>query len=101
MGSRIIFEWDIETVDPETGDILDHDHDERLAPLLERHAGETNIRLVLVRDRGNDVDGLLCRSWAYVVDNALPAFFTDAGDSDVAQVPARFHTELNAWRTKP
>lgn len=43
----------------------------------------------LVRDRGNDLEGLLDRQWAYVEDGKLPEYF-DGG----ILVPAKFHKEL-------
>jgi hypothetical protein len=56
---------------------------------------DPTMRLVLVRDKGNDLDGLVDRAWAYVDDNwFLPKTFTYCGepeeDSGIA-VPKRFH----------
>jgi hypothetical protein len=50
---------------------------------------ELPTRLGLVRDRGNDLEGLLDRQWAYVEDGKLPEYF-DGG----ILVPAKFHKEL-------
>lgn len=90
----IRYDWDIETIDTESEDILDHDHSDTLAPLLGREPLGPDKRLVLVRDRGNDLDGLQCRSWAYVENGKLPAYFTNASGNDIAKVPAKFHNEL-------
>jgi hypothetical protein len=63
----LCYEWDVETID-EYGDIVDHDHNDRLtASHLE--VEEPN-KLVLVRDNYK-ADGL-DRSWAYVKNGLLP-----------------------------
>lgn len=90
MTRQIAYEWDIETVD-EFGDIHDHNHSARCPGI----PAEPNERLVLVRDAGNDDDGITDRQWAYVVDGKLPAKFSDALDVERASVPARFHRELS------
>lgn len=93
MRNEIIYEWDIETVD-EHGDIQDHDHRDKLS---EYHKDDINkdTVLVLVRDRGNDEEGVLDRQWAYttIVDgkHTLPTHFEDGRG---CKVPKRFHTEL-------
>lgn len=89
----VFYEWDFETFDPESGDVLDHHHAEKLADLpWPSAAGE---RLVLIRDVGNDDDGLTDRALAYVDESRmLPAMFTDAGGAEVAKVPQRFHREI-------
>lgn len=97
----INYEWDIETVDIESDDILDHDHRNKLSEYgMEEllHAlnqdvepGNTYTRLVLVRtlDDGG-------RSWAYVEeDHKLPKQFLDAYDNPVCDVPKRFIKEIN------
>lgn len=96
----ITYEWDIETVDGESGDILDHSHRDRLhefggeelTQAINQDYDEKNqfTRLVLVRDDG------LSRSWAYVtLDGKLPEKFLDAYDITVAKVPKRFIEEFN------
>lgn len=87
---RICYEWDRETVDPETGDILDHNYSKTLSPLI----GEPG-RLVLVRDVFDHYGDLENRSWAYVLPSGLlPNHFYDSADRPVATVPKRFHHEL-------
>lgn len=89
---RVTYEWDYESFDPETGDVLDHDFHTKCPGL----PTEDNVQLVLVRNvwRGLKADfnmsADLCeRSWAYVNNGKLPES-TDAGD----KVPQRFHDEL-------
>jgi hypothetical protein len=56
---------------------------------------ELPTRLGLVRDRGNDLEGIVDRQWAYVVAGALPERFDWGGDEEGgALVPARYHREL-------
>lgn len=108
------YEWDIELVDAESGDILDHNHADKLTQYSEIeiwHAltrfvddkGEMT-RLVLVRDsrftisRGfsKGQEGL-DRTWAYVTEAMqLPATFDpdNGGSPDGHKVPARFVAEL-------
>lgn len=90
-GSSTRYEWDAETVDPATGDILDHSHAECLKQLLPLQA---NQRLVLVRDVGNDDDGITDRCWAYVQNNELPEHFSDENDRPTFKVPRRFIEKL-------
>ncbi len=81
------YEWDIESHD-EHGDVLDHHHADRLKdlpPLKE------NERLVLIYNRGSEIDGVEEREWAYVVNGELPSTF-DGGHS----IPKRFRKELDA-----
>lgn len=85
----ITYDWDAELV--EDGDVLDHDHSDKLAPLMARYKGDPSRMFVLIR---NKVDGSLERSWAYVEAGVLPENFTDSGDHIVAKVPKRFHQEL-------
>jgi hypothetical protein len=102
------YEWDVETLDAAPSeangfdpDILEHYHCETYAEALSMAAhysaeGWPN-RIVLVRDVGNDLDGLTDRAWAYMKDGKLPETFSYAGasnyeDSGIA-VPKRFHRE--------
>ena len=93
----VTYEWDIETVDPDTDDILDHRHADKLSELPKPG---TNERLVLVRD---DDAG---RSWAYVKNGILPNFFSipeaDGNEYETAvAVPVRFEQEFNRWKATP
>lgn len=95
MTARFDYEWDIETVDAKTGDILDHNHRDRLAKFAQKP--KTNEALVLVRT-DNDPDASEYRLWAYVTDGKLPVFFADASERATAvKVPAKFHHEFAKW----
>lgn len=100
-GTRTSYEWDLELFaveDGEDGDVLDHHHTTSLADfsadqlrdaILSTPAGGRATRLVLVRDTGNEFEGLKTRQWAYVQERKLPDLFDDE-----AIVPARFRKEL-------
>lgn len=79
------YEWDIESKD-EHGDVFDHWHENRLKDLPPL---DENEDLVLVRNYGDELDGLLLREWAYVKDGVLPTHFSEG-----AIVPERFHKEF-------
>jgi hypothetical protein len=93
MTDRTIYQWDVETIDAD-GDIVGHEQG-TLKSLLdvfgsEILTGTASQRLVLIRDRYNDVEGVTDRQWAYIEAGALPAEF-DGGSA----VPARFQKELS------
>lgn len=103
MRKRTEYEWDVESVDKRTGDVLDHNHTETCVEALQfiqDFPDDENERreLVLVRDVFDASDAVVDRTWAYVADGALPAYFADACGEDATQVPKRFHAELNAAR---
>ena len=86
----IDYEWDVETLSTDGyEDILEHDHTENLKEYIGLFPLPNNQRLVLIRDQGNEDQGLLDRQWAYVKDGKLPIEF-DGG----SKVPKRFHKEL-------
>ena len=99
----VLYEWDVESAD-EHGDIQDHYHAGRLSDLaapmsswLAPGDGGSNA-LVLVRDTGDNVRGLIDRHWVYVRDDGtLPDHFEDAMGNPGPTVPARFHAELAKW----
>ena len=108
MSNRMHYEWDIETLEYGTEEVLEHDHADRLnsfsAHQVEaalsggRCDEEVGTCLVLVRDQ-LEVDGtdLAFRLWAYVQDGQLPEFFSNSlGCPTGYRVPARFHRELRA-----
>lgn len=103
MKSDVRIEWLIETLDGPDAvetDILEVNHRDTYSAALkdqadELAAGAKAVRIGLVRDRGNEDEGVICRSWAYVRDGKLPEYFND-GDRDVAKVPAKYHRELAA-----
>lgn len=90
----ITCEWDIETIDPETEDILDHNFNEDLGALLSDFVThDPTMRLCLVRHVGNDLDGETDRLWAYMDDNwNLPKCFEQAENMETQmEVPKKFH----------
>ena len=66
---KIHYEWDIETIDPESGDILDHHHADKLEELhhfLIDPGMNIEYHLVLVRDVWDtELEDLVGRSWWY------------------------------------
>ena len=112
MKTKTFYEWDLETYSPATDDVIDHDHDDKVAPLLRcLESWQTpddpshKYRIVLVRDVwevdscGEPYDRIE-RLWAYVQHNELPAHFSDAGigglQTTATKVPKRFVSELKA-----
>lgn len=101
------YEWDIEVVDQETGDILEHHFSDKCPGI----PSEPNCHLVLVKNVFRPIDEELAarikkqfgpnhpipemdlhnREWAYVENGKLPAEF-DGG----SKVPVRFIRELEA-----
>lgn len=100
------YEWAVERVDLESGDILDTNHHDSLfsipGPLAE------NERIVLVRDTGDQVQGLQRRLWAYpgIVVRAdgpgwaMPDYFEDAGLTTSVKVPRRFARDWMVYHHK-
>jgi hypothetical protein len=86
MQTKVSYEWSIETID-ENEDIIDSSFwDEKPHKELEE-----NERLVLVRNEGNEIEGITDRLWAYVIDGKLPKYFSDSNDCVVSiKVPKRF-----------
>jgi hypothetical protein len=88
----ISYYWDVETVDI-NDDVQDH-HQGDLTYLIAVFGdiiltGQDETRLVLVRDKENDVDGLVNRQWAYVEDGELPETFDGS-----AIIPAKIKAEF-------
>lgn len=96
----VMYEWDVEELDaPSTAEdpeILDHNHCDTFAQALVILSRlDAPGRIVLVRDVGNDVEGLTDRAWAYLKDGQLPETFTYGADEDSGiRVPQRFHDEV-------
>jgi hypothetical protein len=89
------YEWVIEPVD-QYGDIVESDHADSFEDAMKRAAGWRQewkrVEVGLVRELGDDVEGLQDRQWAYIEDDGtLPAKF-DGG----ARVPKRFMSEIAA-----
>ena len=84
------YEWCYETLDD--GDIVDNDFEGKLFAFSESRKTDT---LCLVRNDGDEIKGLEDRLWAYVQDNKLPEFFSDAlGKKTGINVPKKFNGEL-------
>lgn len=90
MKTKVVYEWSLETID-ENEDIIDSDFSDK--PFAE--IGETQ-RMCLVRNEGNEIDGLTDRYWAYVVDGKLPEYFEDGSGYEIdIKVPDKYHTQLS------
>lgn len=104
----VTYEWDVEELEeapaPENEfdpDIMDHHFFESYKwakgtlQLLELFGSFG--RIVLVRNVGNDVEGLTDRAWAYVENGKLPETFTYGADEDSGiPVPKKFHKEVDS-----
>ena len=96
----IHYEWDVETVD-QYGDIIDHHFSDRLSTMYEEElkdaiqektVGDIKYRLVLIRNEGDEHEGVTDRVWAYLDDShRLPDTFDDRPNM---RIPKRFHHEL-------
>lgn len=97
----VIYEWIVETLESATDDdpdILEVHHTDTLAEARAWAATiEEPTRIGLVRDVGNDIEGLTDRAWAYLENGKLPETFTYGADEDSGiHVPKRFHRETAA-----
>tara|TARA_S200002703_G_scaffold159912_1_gene175428 strand:+ start:2204 stop:2545 length:342 start_codon:yes stop_codon:yes gene_type:complete len=96
MRNTTEYEWDIEMVDKH-GDILDHDFSDKLQSLKIHSEYPHNWQdekivsreLTLVKSVGNEYQGVVERTWAYINTDGLPSEFEN-GDS----VPKRFAAEF-------
>lgn len=100
MQNKVNYEWDVEEVEPD-GDTFEHHHrgEGELHLLLKEYGrnvltGTGSTRLVLVRDEGNDIGGIVDRSWAYVKDGKLPIYTSDPVEGDRFKIPQRLHAEF-------
>lgn len=90
MRNTVHYEWKLETVDG-YDDIIDIDHTDRLAEIYPPGPSQ---RVCLVRDVGNEEDGLQDRGHAYIKGGTLEPCTMEGGD----HVPQRFHKELEACK---
>ena len=102
----ISYEWDHETSD-EHGDIDDHDFSDSLKMSGFDHSMlyQKGNDLVLVRNEGDQWEGLTDRFWAYarVAEDGklyLPDHFNQGTGYEMPnmKVPQRFHKELARWQ---
>ncbi len=82
--------WSWEVVDAH-GDVADQDVVDTLSECLA--AAPATAEVALVKMEGNDDEGELDRSYAYVEDGGLPLMFEDG-----SFVPKRFHEQIGATR---
>lgn len=109
MKRNVTYEWGVEFIDPnsEEEEIMETIHFASLKDAFDFAAvsapyymENVNPRFVLIRDVGNQVEGLTDRAWAYLnEDGLLPEYFeyTD-GCADGPKVPKRFHKEMEKFR---
>ncbi len=91
---KSIYEWCYETTD-ENGDIIENYFADKLSEFGDNNKTD---QLCLVRNEGDEINGLDDRFWAYVKDGKLPEFFSDAmGEFIGVKVPKKFHKELDIY----
>ena len=89
MRNKVSYEWVAEETD-EHGDIIEPWFGESLHEVLYcTMDSQFKVRVALVRNEGNDEDGLQDRQYAYVVNGLLEPF--DGG----AMIPKRFFKEVH------
>lgn len=105
----VTYEWDVEELsEADTGnndpEIVDHNHHDTYAEALAFANGPHMSgdgkpwRIVLVRDVGNDDEGLTDRAWAYLDFKTLrlPDWFEyGAGEISTIRVPKKFQAEID------
>ena len=89
MPNKVVYEWSLETLD-ENCDIIDSSFSD--TPFEEV---EANQRMCLVRNEGNEIDGLVGRLWAYVKNNKLSECFeNEDGNATGYKVPKKYQSQL-------
>lgn len=87
MRREVAYEWEAQRVsDDGHADLMELDHDTDLKGLLRRNPGWI---ICLIRETGNEDEGVVDRSYAYPDDAGLPEEF-DSGH----KVPGRYR---RAW----
>ena len=86
------YEWDIEMIDGESGDVMDHFHETKLMNLegligFKPAHRDAYYQLVLIRDRLDGNEEIAERKWSYVSATAIDEGF---------KVPAKYRKELAA-----
>jgi hypothetical protein len=83
-------EWLVETLNDDGTDITEVCHFATYAEAVDWAKDHEPCSIGLVRDVGNDLEGIVDRQWVYLdIDGTLPSHFEDG-----AKVPARYHNEL-------
>ena len=98
MKKELCYEWSLETLD-ENHDIMDCNFEDTLT--FDKGSLEGND-LCLLRNIGNEEEGLIDRVYAYVKDGKLPAYFESemGGEGNSYKIPERFHKELSKYLDK-
>ena len=89
--SRVYYEWVVEIMEPllvDIDDVLFFDElKEAISVMGDYDSKLTN--LALIRDYGNDYDGVKDRGYAYVEGSKLPQYFSCG-----SKVPKRYHNMI-------
>lgn len=94
MRTLITYEWSRE-IEDENGEIIDSTFEDNLFDL------PTDGNLVLIRNEGNENEGVTARYWAYINNNILPEYFTNSyGNNTGYKVPNKFINELQKYYTQ-
>lgn len=99
--NAIGYEWVIEPEDND-GDIIEVSHRDTLREALEdadaylENPEVADVAIGLVRDAGDEIEGVQDRQWAYLEDNGELPYEFDGG----ARVPQRFHEEARRERRR-
>jgi len=83
----ITYEWTAEQID-QHGDIQDSDYQDNLKS-LDTIARYQFVDIGLVKNTGDEANGITDRTWAYIESETLPTHFMDG-----SKVPQRFHKEF-------
>ena len=111
--AKVFYEWDVEWVDEESFDIIEHDHADKLEQLSHYivdgkqfiHDEGMFFRLVLVRDLIEPNagvfggGGVLDRSWCYLTSDGTLPETTDSG----YKIPKKYIAEFEknkSWASK-
>ena len=94
MRNTIKYEWTLEEID--NGDVVDSYFSDTLT--FDKNLLGMNTLLGLVRNEGNENDGVTDRLWAYVKNSKLPEYFSNADGQQVGyKVPVKYHNELKTY----
>ena len=94
MQTKVFYEWTLEEL--VDGDIIDSSFADKVSSFDKSDL--TGKDLGLVRNEGNEADGLEDRFWAYVKDGKLPEYFQDGAGHEIdIKVPQKYHKELSNY----
>lgn len=107
MRNTVNYEWCIEIVDGNAtdldSDIMELIHADSLSDIHRADIQGADKRLVLIRDEGNEHEGLVDRSWCYVhwipdqLHPILPERFQSDAQIDQTKVTQTKRKEFNQW----